>query len=176
MNYNQNFNLYSTINQLNITSKLKKYLKPNKTKPIVLCIGSDRVLGDTLGPLVGTLLKEKYKIPTYVYGSLNSTITAKEIPFTTSYLKTLHPKTKIIAVDACVGSLEDIGKIKIKKEGLYPGLGVGKNLPKTGDVSILGILLNKNNSSFLTSSKLSLSYNMANIIANSISNFFSSCY
>jgi len=33
---------------------------------IVVCIGTDRAIGDTLGPLVGTILKNNsYKYPVY---------------------------------------------------------------------------------------------------------------
>lgn len=29
--------------------------------PVLLCIGSDRVTGDSLGPMVGSALEERYK-------------------------------------------------------------------------------------------------------------------
>ena len=46
--------------------------------PIILCIGSDLVLGDSLGPLIGTLLLKR-NVEAYVYGTLGSPITAKEV-------------------------------------------------------------------------------------------------
>ena len=44
-------------------------------QPIVLCIGSDRVTGDCLGPIVGQMLTER-KANAYVYGTLDRPVTA----------------------------------------------------------------------------------------------------
>ena len=46
-------------------------------RPIVfVCIGTDRSTGDSLGPLIGTLLVEKNIHPFHVYGSLENPIHA----------------------------------------------------------------------------------------------------
>ena len=47
------------------------------TRPIVfVCIGTDRSTGDSLGPLIGTLLEEKSIHPFHVYGTLDHPIHA----------------------------------------------------------------------------------------------------
>ena len=38
--------------------------------PVLLCIGSDRVTGDSLGPMVGSALEERYKKSIPVFGTL----------------------------------------------------------------------------------------------------------
>ena len=60
-----------------IADAIKNCNYKNK-KPLFICVGSDLMLGDSLGPLVGTLLK-KNKVSSYIYGTLNYPITAKEI-------------------------------------------------------------------------------------------------
>ena len=73
-----------------IGQSLEKTVSKDKT-PVFVCIGSDLVLGDSLGPLIGTFLKSK-NIPFYVYGTLSFPITAKEINRAGEYLRKTHPK------------------------------------------------------------------------------------
>jgi len=49
--------------------------------PVILCVGSDRLTGDALGPLVGSFLTKDYNVPTYVYGTLAVTVRAS-VPYT----------------------------------------------------------------------------------------------
>ncbi len=58
---------------------------------IVICIGTDRAIGDALGPLVGTMLKNSdFKYP--VYGTLDNPIHALNIYESIEEIKRLHPK------------------------------------------------------------------------------------
>lgn len=138
--------------------------------PVILCVGSDLIIMDCLAPLVGTLLIDKYKINTFVYGTLKNTITAKEIVFAKEFINKYHKGKKVLAVDAAVGKINEIGLVKISGEGLYPGLGVNKRLPMVGDISILGIVSDKSflNKSMLAITRMNLIYKMANLIAEAI--------
>ena len=137
--------------------------------PIILCIGSDLVLGDSLGPLIGTLLLKR-NVEAYVYGTLGSPITAKEVNYAKDYLKKTHPNSSIIAVDAAVGSSEDVGVIRVLKKGIKPGLGVNKNLKTVGDMSIIGIVAEKSQDNFklFNVTRLNLIYSMAEKIVNGL--------
>ena len=62
-------------------------------RPIVfVCIGTDRSTGDSLGPLIGTLLVEKNIHPFHIYGSLENPIHALNLADKLSEIK---PFTKI---------------------------------------------------------------------------------
>lgn len=137
--------------------------------PIIVCIGSDLVLGDSLGPLVGTFLKQN-GAGAYIYGTLNAPITAKEVEYAKYYLKKLHPKSKIIAIDAGVGSADDVGLVKISNVGLKPGLGVNKNLSTIGDMSIIGVVASRSvkNVNLFNYTRLNLVYRMAKVVAGGI--------
>ena len=141
-------------------------------KPIFICIGSDLVLGDSLGPLVGTFLKTK-NVKSYIYGTLNFPITAKEVEYARTYLKQMHPSSISIAIDAAVGSSDDVGLIKVINKGLKPGLGVNKNLGIIGDISIIGIVAKSsfNNRELFNLTRLNLVYKMAEIIADGIEQY-----
>ena len=109
------FSAFSEHSSSGIYQSLIELNKDNKL-PIFICIGSDMVLGDSLGPLVGTFLKKK-KVNTYIYGTLSFPITAKEISYARTYLKQLHPSAISIAIDAAIGEPESIGLIKVLNKG-----------------------------------------------------------
>ncbi len=137
---------------------------------IVVCIGTDLAIGDSLGPYIGTLLVNDANNKIVVYGTLDYPITAKEIGALTKTIKKIHPNSKILAVDAAVGNDEDIGNIKIVNAPIKPGLGVNKNLGEVGDVSIIGIVSDKKQSldKIINNTRLNLVVKMANVIKNGI--------
>jgi putative sporulation protein YyaC len=145
---------------------------PKNLKPIFVCIGSDLVLGDSLGPLIGTLLRKK-QLSSYIYGTLNFPITAKEVDYAGKYLKQMHPNSIPIAIDAAVGSSEDVGLIRVADNGLKPGLGVDKNLQLIGDISIIAVVASKSlqNQNLFNLTRLNLVYKMAEQIADGIEKY-----
>lgn len=171
---NNNTYTFSTFNchaSSGIYQSLIELNKDNK-KPIFICIGSDLVLGDSLGPLVGTFLKSK-NLNAYIYGTLSFPITAKEVEYARTYLKQIHPNSISIAIDAAIGSQNDVGLIRVLNKGLKPGLGVDKNLGSVGDLSIVGIVASKSvqNYNLFNLTRLNLIYKMAGTIADGIEKY-----
>lgn len=147
---------------------------PMSKRPIFICIGSDLVMGDSLGPLVGTFLKNK-NVRSFVYGTLNYPITAKEVEYARTYLKQMHPDSLSIAIDAAVGDSDDVGLIRVLNKGLKPGLGVDKNLGTVGDISIIGVVAGKSSKNYdlFNLTRLNLVYKMAENIAFGIEKYLS---
>ena len=164
----EQFNAFYDYSSVGISNCLINLTK-KEVMPVILCIGSDLVLGDSLGPLVGTLLKKR-GVNSYVYGSLYNPVTAKEIPKVKNFLKKTHPKSIVLSIDAAVGEKDDVGLIKVFNRGVKPGLGVNKNLGEVGDVSIIGIVAEKtkDNKSLFNFTRLGLIYKMAEKISNGI--------
>jgi len=76
----------------------------------------------------------------------------------------------IIAIDACLGKLENVGCISVGRGSLKPGAAVNKNLPAVGDAYVTGIV---NVGGFmehmvLQSTRLNLVVKMADVIAYSL--------
>ena len=167
---------FSTYNQYTSTGIFQSLveLNPTNKKPIFVCIGSDLVLGDSLGPLVGTFLKNK-GVKSYVYGTLNFPITAKEVEYTRTYLRQMHPNSIVIAIDAAIGSPDDVGLIRVLNKGLKPGLGVDKNLGTVGDNSIIGVVAGKSlqNYNLFNLTRLNLIYKMSEQISEGICKYVS---
>lgn len=165
------FNTFNKYSSNGIAQALTEFNSKNLL-PIFVCVGSDLVLGDSLGPLVGTFLKNN-KAGAYIYGTLNAPITAKEVNYAKTYLKQMHPNSILIAIDAAVGKQEDVGLIKVSRGGLKPGLGVNKNLEVLGDVSLIGIVASKSlqNKNLYNLTRLNFVYKMAEVISNGIESY-----
>ena len=168
------FNLYNSISPEGVCLSLKKTVPVSDYTPVILCIGSDLSVGDSLGPVTGTKLKEKLKgLNCYVYGTLSKPITAHEVRYMNEFLKFTHPNCPVIAVDAAVGLAGDIGLIKIARKGIKPGSGANKKLQKVGDVSVMGIVAERSvfNYSLFSATRLNIIYKMAEIISEGIANY-----
>lgn len=168
------FNLYNSLAPNGICLALKKIVSAENYAPVVLCIGSDLSVGDSLGPVTGTRLKQLLAgLNCYVYGTLAKPITAHEVKYMNDFLKFTHPGSPIIAVDAAVGLAGDIGLIKVSRQGLKPGSGANKKLAKVGDVSIMGIIAEQSvfNYSLFSATRLNVVYKMSEIIAEGIASF-----
>ncbi|OQP06769.1 spore protease YyaC [Geobacillus sp. 46C-IIa] len=136
----------------------------------IVCIGTDRSTGDSLGPLVGTMLKEKPLTRFHVYGTLEEPIHAVNLEEKVGAIQLIHRDPFMIAVDACLGRLKSVGAITVAKGPVRPGAGVNKQLLPVGDAHITGVV---NVSGFmeffvLQNTRLHLVMNMAKTIANGI--------
>lgn len=135
-------------------------------RPVILCIGSDRVTGDCLGPIVGQMLIER-NADAYVYGSLNRPVTALNLRESLKHIKSVHADKKVLAIDSSVGKLCDVGKIRVAFGSIAPGSADGKNLPKVGDVSITATVTDLGKTP-LSAVRLGVVYSLARDIANRI--------
>jgi putative sporulation protein YyaC len=168
------FNLYNSLAGDGLAITLKRMLPIDSAPPIILCVGSDLSVGDSLGPIVGTLVKQKLSgLNVYIYGTLAKPITAHEVKYMNDFISSTHPNSKIVAIDAAVGTSGDIGLIKIAKKGLKPGSGANKKLARVGDVSLMGIVAEKSlfNYSLFSATRLNMVFKMAEIISDGIANF-----
>lgn len=107
---------------------------------ILLCVGTDRSIGDALGPLVGSLLEEQRPWPFRVLGTLDRPVHAGNLAETATALQREHRHPLVVAVDACLGRAESIGYVTVARGPLKPGAGVNKNLPAVGQVHITGVV------------------------------------
>jgi putative sporulation protein YyaC len=106
---------------------------------VVLCIGSDRYTGDSLGPLVGSLLTEQ-GCSCIIFGTLDHPVHAGNLVETINIINARYVHPLIVAVDACLGKPGEVGNIEIWEGGMEAGVGVGNRLPRVGDISIVGVV------------------------------------
>ena len=128
---------------IDFSKKLSSFLNSADafSHPIaVMCIGSDRSTGDSLGPLIGYKLSKFAFNNVFIYGSLNNPINAVNLEFAITFIKNFHSNPYIIAIDASLGRNDHVGCITLAEGPLRPGLGVKKELPKVGSLHITGIV------------------------------------
>ncbi|HWR44056.1 spore protease YyaC [Sporomusa sp.] len=137
---------------------------------VVLCIGTDRSTGDSLGPLTGTKLKTINLFP-HIYGTLDDPVHATNLETMLKSINATFTAPFVIAVDACLGKLENVGYVTLGQGSVKPGAAVNKDLPPVGNAYITGIV---NVGGFmehlvLQSTRLNLVMKMADTIAHGLS-------
>ena len=131
---------------------------------VFVCIGTDRCTGDSLGPLVGTMLS-KYDLGDHiVYGTIKHPVHALTIEKTVAEIQEKYKGRQVIAIDAASGLFS--GYMRVKDEPILPGLGVGKTLPAVGDYSIVATTCTKNEN--ILYARLDLIFDMSQIIVEAI--------
>ncbi|HWO97484.1 MAG TPA: spore protease YyaC [Bacillus sp. (in: firmicutes)] len=172
-NQKQNMRVFHEDEQASyqLSCHLLSLLPSTSHRPIVVvCIGTDRSTGDSLGPLVGTKLTAQKLSSFHVYGTLEEPIHAMNLKDTLKQIQRFHENPFIIGIDACLGKMKNIGTVSIGKGPVKPGAGVNKDLPPVGDIHITGIV---NVSGFmeffvLQNTRLYLVMKLADLIADSI--------
>ena len=109
-------------------------------KPVVLCVGTASVIGDSLGPMVGDILVDEYGVDAYVYGRRDRPVNGLNYPLYVAHVKKHHAGSVVIAVDACLGQRSDVGRVRLTVKGLRAGAALKKPLPPFGDVGVLGVV------------------------------------
>jgi putative sporulation protein YyaC len=122
-----------------ISAEIYPVVKSGRTI-VILCIGTDRSTGDSLGPIVGDKLKFLMRNRVELYGNLQYPVHAKNLKNIITEINSKYNKPFIIAIDACLGTIQDVGKIIIETKPLTPGSAMKKSLPQVGDLSITGIV------------------------------------
>lgn len=161
--------IYNEKNKNVLSAEMKKMLSD---APVYMCIGTEKVFSDSLGPRVGTLLNEQMTKPVFVYGMNDRNITAENLLNSYNFIKAMHPDSQIVVIDAGVGATEQLGSVQLSLGGIVPGAATNKNLPSVGDVGIVGIVAERGMGDFYTlnSSKDKLVSAVARFIADAIIN------
>lgn len=143
------------------------YLPLHNHKLVIVCIGTDRATGDSLGPLVGYKLKSLTYEQVTLYGTLDEPVHAKNLEKTLGKIVKHHPDALVLAIDACLGAQQNVGCLSLGEGAIKPGAGVKKELPPVGHIHITGIVNFSSlmNMVVLQNTRLALVMKMADTIA-----------
>lgn len=155
-----------------LTQRLFPYFSdvPSNQQIVFVCIGTDRSTGDSLGPLIGTLLHKHHYSGLHLFGTLDEPVHAMNLQETIAEIERLYDSPFIVAIDACLGQISSVGCITVAEGPVKPGAGVQKELPPLGHMHITGIV---NVGGFmeyfvLQNTRLSVVMRMSEIISRSI--------
>lgn len=110
---------------------------------IFLCLGTDRVTGDTFGPIVGHKLKQFYGHTKNIeiFGDLDKTVCNNNIEEWVKIIRGKYANPFIISIDSALSCNDkNIGKIIVAKGGIILGSSLGKNNYSIGNMNIKGIV------------------------------------
>jgi len=119
---------------------IKDLSLPPRRPVLFFCIGTDRSTGDALGPLIGTRLVALGLDASHVWGTLDSPVHAANLHAAIDEAYSSFQNAYVIAADACLGRLENVGMVTVSRGPLRPGTGVSKTLPPIGDIHVTGIV------------------------------------
>jgi putative sporulation protein YyaC len=154
-----------------LTKAIEQILLNQMDRPLVLvCIGTDRSTGDSLGPLIGTQLKSLDLPSLHIFGSLDEPVHAVNLNETYAKITSSFENPYIIAVDACLGRYTNVGMITVGEGPVLPGAGVNKDLPPIGEAHITGIVNVSGYMEYfvLQNTRLHVVMSMAQVISRSI--------
>lgn len=113
----------------NLKNKIENLFDIKEFSDIIfLCIGSSRIIGDAIGPIVGSNLKYIENNYIHIYGSIEKNLNfnnAKEI------IENINFKYKnpcIITIDSALSNKYDFGNIILEKGFMKIGKALEKNL------------------------------------------------
>lgn len=115
-------------------------------KILFICIGNSKIIGDSLGPLVGSIILnrkdiiEKNKnIQIEVIGTINNPLVYSKIE---TVVREINKReyNKIIIIDSAFGSKYNIGKVSINNSIINVGKGINKGRVLKGDIILKGIV------------------------------------
>lgn len=120
--------------------KEKTSLIEDRCQPVFLCIGTDRMTGDCLGPLVGYKLSKHFADRNCILGTLEHPVHALNLDYALTKIRLHFSDPFVIVIDASLGLPGRIGNVTLSSGALLPGEGMKKKLPPVGDLSITGIV------------------------------------
>ncbi|MDP4146315.1 MAG: spore protease YyaC [Bacillota bacterium] len=123
-----------------VADQMAKTLSEHFSKEIVILnIGTNKHIHDTLGPLVGTMLNNNgFRFP--VYGTLDNPVDNSNIIETIKKLYLKYGENLfILAIDACYAEGMD-GTISLRNSAIKPGTSVRDSFIGVGDMSIIGVV------------------------------------
>lgn len=117
---------------------------------LFVCIGNGKIIGDSLGPLIGTVLEKNKRliqnnVNIDVIGTFENPILYYNVE---KFIKNINSQdySEIVIIDSALGSKENIGKVVITPAEILIGVGVNRGRRVKGDIILKGVVgINYNN-------------------------------
>ena len=116
---------YKFIRELEVGAKDLNHIYSNV---IILCIGTKKVLGDSVGPLVGENIKYLENEYIKIYGVLEHTINFNNAKNIIGDIYKNFDNPYIITIDSALGSKENMGQVILNKGYIKIGKALEKSI------------------------------------------------
>ena len=132
--------VYANFN-LELNKIMKKVNDRRYSNLIFICIGTNKIVGDSLGPIIGEILKKNLEQKNIsVLGDLKNNVNINNIYQNLKNIQTKYSKPYIISIDSALSQTIEPERVYIIKKGLIPGSALKKKSIQIGNISIKGIV------------------------------------
>lgn len=147
----------------------------NYSNIVFLCVGTNKIIGDAIGPIIGDNLKKLENKFMRVYGTTNNTLNFSNAQSIIKKVYIEHKKPFLITIDAALSNKEKKGKIFIGNGLIKIGNALEKNISFYSDITIKCVVGNyfynkKQNIDELENADISSLLMMSKIVSNGIMN------
>lgn len=158
-----------------LKKQLETYMYQDFSNIVILCIGSNKMIGDCIGPMVGEKLqsilkKEKNVI---IYGDMKETLNFKNAKKVIENIFEKYKNPFIITVDSALGTKETIENIIVSTGWIKIGNSLGRSICYYSHINIKGVVgenkvTKKENIKILTTVNPTLVIKLSQIITNNL--------
>jgi len=110
---------------------------------VILCIGSNKIIGDCVGPMVGQNLNELLKQENkkiIIYGNMKETINFKNAQKIITDIFQMYEKPFMITIDSALGTENMIKKIVVNEGWIQIGKSLGRSISYHSHINIKGVV------------------------------------
>lgn len=168
--------LKNTVEYKRFVWELNNVINNNlETSLYFVCIGTNRIVGDAFGPVVGSVLKKRLpeKKNVHILGDLDKCITYENIDkvFTTTNIN--QKANLVIVLDSALSCRDNIGKVFVQNRGLKYAESLKKDNAIIGNISIKAVVgedTSNSSKNFDNLKNVSLKqiHDMCNLVSNGI--------
>ena len=149
-----------------------KELEKGFSHLIFLCVGTDLILGDSIGPIIGTKLKKLENEYIKIFGTLSKTLNFNNARNEINNIYLNYQNPYIITIDAALSNFNEVGDIVLDKGFIKIGKALEKSICFYSNTNIKCVVGNnvcmKENLNQLKNIEEQEIYSMANIVYNGI--------
>lgn len=164
-----------------LEKKLDYLIRNNKFSNIIfLCIGTSKIIGDSIGPIVGSKLKSLENRYIHIYGTLENNLNFNNTKKIVETINSNYANPCIITIDAALSNY-NLGNIVLEKGFIKIGKALQKCLCFYSDVNIKCVVGNyydskSRNIQILQEVTVEEVFKMASIISEGIKNVLNKKY
>ena len=120
-----------------LKNKLKNFSKNQEVSNIIfLCIGTHKIIGDAIGPIVGSNIKHLENEYIRIYGTVENNLNFNNAKTTIQNIYNNYKKSCIVTIDAALSENANAGDIFFSSGIIKIGKALEKNLCFYSDINI----------------------------------------
>lgn len=110
--------------------------KANYSKIAILCVGTDTIMGDAIGPIIGSKLKSLENRHIQVFGTVEDNLNFNNARDVINSIYNIFKEPYIITIDAALSNKRKVGDIVLNKGFIKIGKALNKSICFYSNINI----------------------------------------